>query len=495
MKPVKLLDAAFLHGETAATPMHVGALFLLDEIPARARRSFFKRFRAMIGSRLGASEVFTRRLARLPLDLANPMWVTTGDVDLDYHVRRSVLPRPGTLRQLENRVARLHESLLDRDRPLWELHLIEGLAGGRAALYAKVHHAGLDGHSAQLFLQAFVDTAPRLPSAASGAPLPEADDRSPLRLLAAGASHQLHELRELPGRLAAMASAAARLLRARAASTPETPRTVLNEVISGRRAFATTEIPLDDARSLARRAQGTVNDVVLAVTAGALRRWLLQRGLLPGQPLFAGVPVSARAHGDTEHAIQVAFISVNLHTGVADPLARLAAIHRSADAAKSNAGASKSLIPDDVPSIGLPWLLGGIARLVSHPDVADRVPLPFNLIVSNVPGPPMTLYVAGARVTTYLPISIVYHGVGLNVSAFSYDGKLFVGVTSCTDLMPDPDLFARDMLDELALLEAALEATPARRARKKTPAAGRKARPKAKAAPRGRRGAGSRRRS
>jgi len=470
MKPVKLLDAAFLHGETAATPMHVGALFLLEGIPARARKSFFGRFRSMIGSRLGASEVFTRRLARMPLDLANPMWVTTREIDLDYHVRRSVLPRPGTMRQLEHRVARLHEPLLDRDRPLWELHLIEGLAGGRAALYVKVHHAGLDGHSAQLFLQAFVDTAPRLPSAASGMPLPEADDRAPLRLLAAGAAHQWHEIRALPGRLADVASASARLFRSRDASTPETPRTILNEVVSGRRAFSTAGIPLDAARDVARRAQATVNDVVLAVTAGALRRWLLQRGLLPGQPLFAGVPVSARAHGDTEHAIQVAFISVSLHTGVADPLARLAAIHQSAEAAKANAGAFKSLIPDDVPSLGLPWVLGGIARLVSHPDVADRVPLPFNLVVSNVPGPPMTLYVAGARVTTYLPISIVYHGVGLNVSAYSYDGSLFVGITSCTDLMPDPDLFARDMLDEFGVLQAALAAAPRRRAARKAPA-------------------------
>jgi len=439
----------------------------------------------MIGHRLGASEVFTRKLARMPLDLANPMWVTTSDVDLDYHVRRSVLPRPGNMRQLEHRVARLHEPLLDRDRPLWELHVVEGLAGGRAALYVKVHHAGLDGHSAQLFLQAFVDTVPRLPSAASGAPLPEADDHSPVRLLVAGVAHQLQEFRELPGRLADMAAGAARLLRARDGTTPQTPRTVLNEVISGRRAFATAEIPLDAARALAGRAQGTVNDVMLAITAGALRRWLLQRGLLPGQPLFAGVPVSARAHGDTEHAIQVAFISVNLHTGVADPLARLAAIHQSADAAKSNAGASKALIPDDVPSIGLPWLLGGIARLVGHRDVADRVPLPFNMILSNVPGPPMPLYVAGARVMTYLPISIVYHGIGLNVSAYSYDGKLFVGVTSCTDLMPDPDLFARDMLDELAVLEAAIGAPPPRRAARK-PAARRKSgaaprRPRAKA--------------
>lgn len=458
MKPVKLLDSVFLHGESAATPMHVGALFILDGIPARARKGFFTRFRATIASRLGASEVFTRRLAPLPLGLANPLWVTTGEVDLDHHVRRTVLPKPGNLHQLEHRVARLHESLLDRDRPLWEMHVIEGLEGGRAALYVKVHHAGLDGQSAQLFMQAFADAAPRPPAAAGRAPLPEADDRSPLRRVLSGASHQLHEILVLPGRLADTAGAALRLVRARDPATPETPRTVLNGVVSGRRCFARADLALQDVRDVAQRSQGTVNDVLLAVTAGALRRWLLQRGLLPARPLFAGVPVSARAPGDTELAVQVMFVPVNLHTGLADPLERLAAVHASAEAAKANAGAFKSLVPDDAPSLGLPWLLGGLARLVGHPDVAARVPLPFNLVVSNVTGPQMTLYIAGARVTTYLPISVVYHGLGLNVSAISYDGTLFVGVTSCTDLMPDADRFARDLPDELAALQAALQA-------------------------------------
>lgn len=464
MKPIKLLDAAFLHAETQATPMHVGALFVLDPPAGRPRKPFYRRFRETVARRLGASEVFTRKLATLPFDLANPMWVTTADIDLDYHVRRSVLPRPGNRRQLENRVAHLHEPLLDRSRPLWELHVIEGLEGGQVALYVKIHHAGLDGHSAQLALQVFVDAAQGGPAHTRPVPWPEPDDSSPARLLAAGVLHQLDELRRLPRRIVEVAGAARRLARARDTRTPATPRTVLNQVVSGRRRFATTEIPLDEARRVARLADGTVNDLVLGVTAGALRRWLLQRGLLPAQPLFAGVPVSARAEGDTEQAIQVAFISVALHTGIADPLERLAAIHRSSDVAKQSAGSFKSLIPEDVPSLGLPWLLGGAAWLAGHPDVADRVPLPFNLIVSNVPGPPVPISIAGARVMTYLPISIVYHGVGLNVSVYSYDGKLFVGVVSCADLMPDADHFARLVEKEFEALRTAVSArAPARR--------------------------------
>jgi len=461
MKPVKLLDAAFLHAETAATPMHVGALFVLERPSSRSRKPFHQRFRELIATRLGASEVFTRRLAPLPLGIANPFWAVTDDIDLDHHVRHWTLPPPGSWRQLETRVARLHEPLMDRSRPLWQLHVVDGLQDGRIALYVKTHHAGLDGHTAQLFLQAFVDADPRPRSRARPVPLPRPDPSSLGALLVAGARHQLAELARMPRRALELADAASTLLRERDGSVPETPRTVLNEVVSGRRSFSTAEVGLEQVRALARRAQVKVNDVLLAMTAAGVRGWLLQRGLLPRLPLFAGVPVSARAAGDTDHSIQVAFISVNLHTGAGDPLARLMAIHRSASAAKDTAGSFKALIPDDVPSIGLPWLLGGLARLVSHPDIADRVPLPFNVIVSNVPGPPTTLYVAGARVGTYLPVSIVYHGVGLNVTAYSYDGKLFIGVTACTDLMPDVQSFTSLMTGELAALSAALE-RPAR---------------------------------
>lgn len=451
MKPVRLLDAAFLHAETPATPMHVGALFVLERPATRSRKPFYQRFRELVAGRLGDSEVFSRRLARLPLGLANPFWATTHAIDLSHHVRHATLPRPGNLRQLENRVARLHEPLMDRRRPLWELHVIDGLEGGRVALYVKTHHAGLDGHTAQLFLQAFVDTEAR--ARTGSRPLPPADRDSLAAVLLAGASHQAAEIGRLPTRLFELAGAAATLLRSRDAAAPATPRTVLNEVVSGRRNFATAEIDLDDARAVARHARVKVNDVLLAITAGATRRWLLQRGLLPRQPLLAGVPVSARADGDTDHSIQVAFISVALHTGVADPLARLAAIHASSLPAKDSAGTFKALIPDDVPSIGLPWLLGGAAWLVSHPDVADRVPLPFNMVVSNVPGPPVPLFIAGCRVLTYLPVSIVYHGVGLNVTAYSYDGKLFIGLTSCPDLLPDLRSFAAMMIEEFEALK------------------------------------------
>jgi WS/DGAT/MGAT family acyltransferase len=464
MKPVKLLDAAFLHIETPATPMHVGALFVLA--PAPGGGDFFARFRRLVAARLGASEVFTRQAAELPLGLANPFWVTATRVDLDHHVRLHRLPDPGGRRELEDCVARLHERPLDRRRPLWELHLIEGCEGSGRAIYVKVHHAGLDGHSAQLFLRSFVDETrrdgrPRRRHAPRGAP-PDA-----ARLLRAGAAHQLAEIRRLPAHLAGLARTAAKMAREAAArrevSSVAIPSTPLNVVISGRRSFAGVQVGLDQAKAIAHAAGATINDVVLTAVSGALRAWLAGRECLPSAPLYAGVPVSVRTPGATEHAIQVAFIAVNLHTDEARPARRLAAIHVSAAEAKESVATFRVLVPEDSPSIGMPWLIGGLGQLLRLPQVADRIPLPFNVIVSNVPGPPQEFFIAGSRVLTYYPLSIPFHRNALNISAYSYAGKLFFGLTACPDAVPDVEALADGILREFEALRRA--ARPARRRR------------------------------
>ncbi|MCU0976623.1 MAG: wax ester/triacylglycerol synthase family O-acyltransferase [Steroidobacteraceae bacterium] len=465
MKPVKLLDAAFLHIETPATPMHVGALFVLA--PAPGRGDFFPRFRRLVAARLGASEVFTRLAAPLPLSLANPFWVTARSVDLDHHVRLHRLPEPGGRRELEDCVARLHETPLDRSRPLWELHVIEGYEGPGRAIYVKVHHAGLDGHSAQLFLRSFVDETRRGGRQRSSyAPRGAAPD--PARLLAAGAAHQLSEFRRLPAHLAGLVRTAASVVRdaaaRRDAASPAVPTTPLNVVISGRRSFACVEVGLDEAKAIARAAEATINDVVLAAVSGALRAWLRGRECLPEAPLYAGVPVSVRAPGATEHAIQVAFIAVNLHTHEARPGRRLAAIHLSAAGAKESVATFRMLVPEDSPSIGMPWLIGGLGQLLRLPQVADRIPLPFNVIVSNVPGPPQEFFIAGSRVLTYYPLSIPFHRNALNISAYSYAGRLFFGLTACPDAVPDVEAIADGIAREFEALRRA--GPPARRRRK-----------------------------
>jgi diacylglycerol O-acyltransferase / wax synthase len=459
MKPVKAVDAAFLQLETAATPMHVGALFVLEPRSARERATFFRRFRAEIGARLGRSEVFTRRVASLPFNVANPIWVV-GQVDLDYHVRRTTLPEPGNQHQLEECVADLHAPLMDRSRPLWELHVIEGLEGGRLALYVKTHHAGLDGASAQLYLKSFVDTNPH-PDRKDrrGAKPPASEHPATVDLVSAGARHQFAELLRLPRAVAAATGGAADAIRSvrqavtsLAAGVRSAPRTPLNVAITGERSFASVECSLGEAKSIARTHDATVNDVILAACAGALRRWFILHDSLPDAPLVSSVPFSTRDSGNTDHSIQVSFMSVTLHTDIDDPHARLRAIHESAAQSKVGAERTRAMMPDDLPSIGLPWLLGGLARLMTRQELIGRLPLPTNVIISNVAGPPVPLYVAGAKALTYSPVSIPYHGCALNITVYSYDGRLFFGLTGARSALPDLRDLAEGVQLELRLL-------------------------------------------
>jgi WS/DGAT/MGAT family acyltransferase len=458
MKPLKFIDAAFLQLETEQTPMHVGALFVLQPSSDRQRARFTAQLKATVQSHLGHSEVFTRRLARLPFDIANPFWVMERDIDLDFHIRRTRLPGPGTQAQLERCVALLHEPLMDRTRPLWELHVIDGLEGDRIALYVKTHHAGVDGASAQVFLQSFVDASPDAKGPRRKEPRPRPDDVSLASTLLAGVGHQARQIALLPARVTEIGGTAIDVLRNFRPSLPSgdslrgCPRTPFNVRVTSERGFAWREFPLEAAKAIAKRHDATVNDVILAAVAGAVRLWLRQVGELPDQSLAAAVPVSTREAGNTEHSIQVSFMQVELHTNVDDPHARLEAIHASAAQSKQKASQLKAMLPEDIASIGLPWILGGLARLIGREGVVERVPLPMNVLVSNVAGPPFPLYIAGARALTYAPVSIPYHGCGLNITVYSYDGKLFFGLTSATNALPEIDEVANGVASELKLL-------------------------------------------
>lgn len=474
MKPIKAIDAAFLQLETAATPMHVGALFVVEPASRQDGRSFLRRLRQVIRGNLGRSEIFTRRVATLPLGLANPFWVTADDVDLEYHVRRTVLPEPGNQHQLEECVADLHTPRMDTSRPLWEIHVIDGLQGDRLALYIKTHHAGLDGASAQVFLMSFVDAGRPSPASKQrkAPPPPPGEHPTAGELLATGLRHQAGQLAQLPAlarRLGGSVPDALAKVRTTLAALAAgdgdgaVPRTALNVTISGARSFASVECDLAQVKAAARAHGATVNDIVMSACSGTLRRWLLSRGALPDQPLQAAVPVSTREVGNTDHSIQVSFMSVNLHTDIQDAGARLAAIHATALESKHAAARVKALLPEDLPSIGLPWLLAGVARTLTQPGMIERLPLPANIIISNVAGPPVTLYVAGARAVTYSPVSIPYHGCALNVTVYSYDGKLFFGLTAARNVLPDLRSLAAGIQAEIATLSR-----PARTRRRRT---------------------------
>ena len=462
MKPLSGLDALFLHLETPETPMHVGALHLLGAPPGDAS-AYVAAVRRHLAARLHLSPVFTRRLAPMPFALANPVWVRTDTVDLRTHVRHVRLPAPGTFAQLEATVARLHARPLERDRPLWRLHVIEGLASGELALYTKIHHATLDGAASVAFANALLDSTPRpreVPASGQSArgehPGLAAMLATVARISVVQAVRAVRRLPDLSGVLTALVA------RSDPASGPGprrgsfrfAPRTPLNASIGRARAVATLSIPLPAVLRVADRHQVTVNDVVLAVVSGALRRHLTSHGGLPTESMLAAVPVSLREAGNTDATTLATMSRMGLATDVPEPLARLQAIHAGSGRTKALTRELRSIIPTDFPTLGMPWLFGAAAALYGRARLADRIPPLANLVISNFPGPTTPLYLAGARLLTWWPLSIVEHGLAVNVTAQSYAGSLEFGIVAARDALRDTAGFAHAMREAFAELQA-----------------------------------------
>ena len=457
MKPLSGLDALFLHLETPATPMHVGAVHLL-QLPKGHRGDFVDDVKRHVARRLPLSPVFTRQLAEMPLNFANPVWVRADEVDLDRHIHRIRLPRPGTQRQLEAAVARLHAKCMPRDRPLWAFHIIEGLQSGDLALYTKVHHATLDGAAGVAFAQALLDFTPKprkvAPAPRRGGEHPSLADLVGTAVRTTGVQG-VKVIKQLPQ----LATALARLVKGGGAGFGRNlafgPRTGFNGQIDAPRSFATASLPLDRVKQVAAAHGATINEVVLTVIGGALRRYLDAHGGVPRKSLIAAVPVSLREAGNTEATTLATMTLASLATDIEDPAARLVEVRAASAAAKAVMKQLRGAVPTDFPSLGLPWLLSAAAGLYGRLGVANRIPPIANLVVSNVPGPPMPFYLAGARLKTYWPVSIVEHGLGLNITLQSYAGSLDFGLIAARSGLPDLHRVARGLLEAFAELEAA----------------------------------------
>lgn len=471
MQHLNNLDAAFLHVETPETPMHVGSLHVF-ELPPGAAGHFHERVRAHLAARLHMAPVFHRKLATMPFDLANPVWIEDEDIDVDHHVRPLLLPPPGSLAQLQSLAGRLHSSLCDRSRPLWEVYVIEGVEGGRAALYLKVHHAACDGKAAMELIAAMFDAAPE------GRVLPPVPVRQgaaqyqlgAAELASAAAANFVREytgaLRALPGGLKAAASwlwRGAGALKDGMVATPGAPRPALfaprtpfNRAITNQRSVAGGSLPLADAKALARRAEATLNDVVLTICAAALREHLHSRGALPPQDLVAAVPVSLRSAGDAGQNNQVGMMRLTLATGQTDPLARLHAIRDASAAAKGQGTGLGNLLPRELPWVGAPWIVSGLTALYGRSSLPERMPPLANVLISNVPGPRLPLYMAGARMLSYWPTSVPVHGLGLNITVISYADRLDIGITACRRLLPLVE--ARELVQGIERAFVALQA-------------------------------------
>lgn len=463
MDHLSVLDASFLYLETPETPMHVGGLNLIELAPGYAG-DFLVDFRRHIESRMHLAPLFQRKLLAMPFALASPVWVADDDMDMDYHIQRAVLPKPGSRAQLDRLVGRLHSSLLDRSRPLWQFHVIEGLqsppdapAGTRhVAFYSKVHHAALDGVGGMALANALMDTGP---VARDVPPPPTRRRRSAAptgqgELALAGLKNAARQTVKLVKSLSALSGLLGHVVRQkRAPDGPDAdirsdwfaPPTPLNVKVSGQRIFASCSVPLAELKQIAKGNAVSLNDVVLAICSGALRRYLAAHGGVPAASLLAGMPVSLREAGSTEQSNQVSMVRVSLASTLAAPLARLQAIHHGTAGAKATSSHMKRLNPNDFPSLGAPWLLKGLALLWGRAGLAERLPPIANVIISNVPGPHFPLYVAGAKMLTYYPVSIPTHSVALNITVQSYNGALDFGLIACRQAVPDLPKLARLM--------------------------------------------------
>ncbi len=442
------LDATFLHLESPEMPMHVGGLHLF-ELPAGYQSDFHEEVKRHIGSRMHLAPAYRRKLVSMPFDLANPVWMRDPNVDLDYHVRRIVLSKPGSMAQLEAYVGRLHSSLLDRSRPLWETYVIEGLASGQVAMYSKLHHAAVDGQAAVELAKLMFDVSPA--GRHIEPPLQEESEEEPTvrELLQSGARNSLAQLGRFAQLVPALAKggarlAAHRLLPPRLGGSGEGlpkfsrgPRTPLNVAITNQRNFTTTSVPLADAKLVSKALGVTINDIVLATCSGALRRWLEEHGGIPNQPLVVAVPFSLRETGDASSNNQVSMMLADLATHLEDPAERLQAIRASMLKVKAITGSLRAGIPTDYPSLGAPWLVSGLAALFGRSKLADTMAPIANVVISNVPGPQVPLYLAGARMTSHFPVSIVVHSIALNITVQSYCGAIEFGLTACKRAVPD----------------------------------------------------------
>lgn len=462
--PMDPVSSAFMLADSRTTPMHVGGLQLF-RLPDGAGPEWI---RAEYERSIAVPEVapiYVKRPYRSVRTAGQWFWREDEHLDLEHHVRLSALPDPGRIRELLELGGRLHGTRMSFDRPLWEIHFITGLKDGRVAMYSKIHHALVDGVAAMRLLQAGLSTDPD----ERDMPPPWARRRKAQRI-AQEREALADRLMEVPlgalrsawGLLADAAGMPGALVRTlnrgvRNESAPialYSPRTILNQKISGSRRIAAQDWEIERMRAVGRATRTTINDVVLAMCAGALRHYLIELDALPEQPLVAMVPMSLKLDqagiASDAGGNAVGGLMVTLHTDQADPAARLAAINRSVKDARD---AVRSM--SQMQLIAMTGL--GMSPLVLAPmlGIQGLTRPPFNLVISNVPGPRTPLYMNGARLDGMYPLSIPTHGQAMNITCTSYGGRMNFGLTGCRRTAPSLQRLLTHLDDELVALEEA----------------------------------------
>ena len=462
--PIDPTGAAFLLAENRSMPMHVGGLQLFEK-PEGAGRDYARQLYEAMRDVDVAAPVFRKRPYRSLSTAGQLVWVEDEQFDIEHHVRHSALPRPGRVRELLELAGRLHSTRLAWERPLWEAHVIEGLKDGRVALYTKTHHALVDGISAMRLLQSVLSTDPdkrdmpapwdartrrkkpvEVTDGPSGslADIPASAMRSALAITSEAAG--------MPGALIRTLTKGVR--NETSAVSLYAPRTIFNRTITGSRRFAAQDWPVERLRAVGKATGTTINDVVLAMCSGAVRTYLQEHDALPDSPLVAMVPVGLRAKesgtASTEGGNAIGAVMCQLGTDQADPADRLEGIHRSM---KDGKDALSSMTPTQIMAMSAlgqaPAIVAPILRM------QGIVRPPYNLIISNVPGPRTTHYWNGAKMVGTYPLSIPINGMALNITCTSYDGKMGFGLIGCRRTVPSLQRLLTHLDDEVAALEKA----------------------------------------
>jgi WS/DGAT/MGAT family acyltransferase len=464
MERLSGLDASFLYGETPETPTHTAPLWVFE--PPPEGKNPFESFREHIKGRLHLLPFFQRKLVLSPIQFDHPVWIDDDDLDLDYHLRQMALPKPGTDQQLRTLISRLHMILLDRSRPLWQFYVIEGLQGGRFAIYAKLHHAAVDGGAGMVIMETIFSSTPE-PGEVSPPPPPEKRKETPPNLFelistsyASFFRQQQQFLQSWPNISKAIANVSQRLiedLEKRPELPTLAPKTIFNTTVSNQRSLGTCTISLSETKDVGKALDAKLNDVVMAMCAGALRRYLKKRDALPQESLITAVPVSLREPGNTDINNQVTIMLCRLATDMADPLERLQEIKASSTDSKARLADIKDVMPRDISWFGAPIVMTTLARMSGQANLPDAFPPVVHVLISNVPGPRKEKYCLGAKMLHVYPVSAIGHGLALNITLISYLDQLDFGLIACRAIVPDIDKLSDYIVEEFEELKRTVE--------------------------------------
>ena len=498
MRQLTSLDAQFLALETRRQTGHVASVAILDPSTTPTGTLGVADIEALITDRLPLLPPLRRRLLEVPLGLDYPYWIEDDDFDLHFHVREIGLPAPGTDEQLAEQVARIVSRPLDRGRPLWELYLVSGLQSGNLAMLTKIHHAVIDGLSGAEILGLLLDLTPEIrqiePTGPWGDNEPVPDELGLLlKGLKGAAGYPLRALRALPSALPNLEDTQFKVIpgmaplgrvaqRVQQALSREdgavqrtqlvAPKTSFSGRISAHRRFTFGQLSLDDVKTVKNAHGSTVNDVIVSLCAGAVRRWLIAHDELPDEPLVAQIPISVRTREQMgTYGNKIMLMAAPLMTNVADPVQRLARTHEALGDMKERHRALPADLLADANHFIPPAVFSRAARLTFGIATSRPGRPVWNCVISNVPGPQFPLYLAGARLEANYPVSVITHGMGLNITVMSYMGHLDVGIVADREQMPDVAELMGWLREELELLMPAPAAPKPVPRKRRTPAA------------------------